>query len=120
MRRFLSVRAVGILAVGILAAGCGVSVPSASGGPSTTEGSPFPSPSTSPAGVYQVDPSPSDLALRLDSGGGLVPLSYFLDHVPQFSLYGDGRIVIPGPIDTIPTLKVGHVVPWSIAPGSTN
>jgi len=37
------------------------------------------------------------LVLRVETGGGFVPIEYSLRHVPEFSLYGDGRIITPGP-----------------------
>ncbi len=38
-----------------------------------------------------------DLVLRVDVGGGLVPIEYDLRRTPTWSLYGDGRIVTQGP-----------------------
>ena len=42
-----------------------------------------------PAGSDQV-------VLRLSNEGGFVPLEYHLTQFPAFTLYGDGRIVLPG------------------------
>jgi hypothetical protein len=92
---------ISIIAAGLLAAGC------------TTAGStatPVPSPAP-----YAYDHAPSALVLRSNSGGGLVPIDFFLDHVPQFSLYGDGTVVVPGPVDSIypspllPNLRTIHL-----------
>lgn len=41
--------------------------------------------------------SPNRLVLRVEQGGGFVPIEYALRDVPLFSLYGDGRIVTTGP-----------------------
>ena len=38
-----------------------------------------------------------ELVLRVEAGGGLVPPDYNLHQLPSFSLYGDGRLVTPGP-----------------------
>ncbi len=38
-----------------------------------------------------------DLILRIDVGGGFVPLPLHLRELPTFALYGDGRVVVPGP-----------------------
>jgi len=39
----------------------------------------------------------NDLILRMDTGGGLVPPGYLLRLLPQFSLFGDGRLITEGP-----------------------
>lgn len=97
MRRFLL-----ILAAGLLAAGCTSPGAAGSGGPGSSAGAATASPAAaSPATAYDYDHSASALVLRIDSGGGLVPLDFFLDHVPQFSLYGDGTLLMPGPVDAI-------------------
>ena len=31
-------------------------------------------------------------------GGGFVPVEYNLTAIPAFSLYGDGRVIVPGPV----------------------
>jgi len=41
--------------------------------------------------------SPNRLVLRVEQGGGFVPIEYALRDVPLFSLYGDGRVVTTGP-----------------------
>jgi hypothetical protein len=97
MRGFIS-----IIAVGLLAAGC------------TAAGSTA-SPVTPSPAAYAYDHSPSALVLRSNTGGGLVPIDFFLNHVPQFSLYGDGTIVVPGQVDSIypapllPNLRTIHL-----------
>jgi hypothetical protein len=37
-----------------------------------------------------------DVVLRLSYEGGFVPVEYNLTRIPSFTLYGDGRIVLPG------------------------
>jgi hypothetical protein len=39
----------------------------------------------------------NDLVLRVDTGGGFVAPSWALGQVPQFSLFGDGRLITQGP-----------------------
>jgi hypothetical protein len=79
-----------------------------------------PSPTATPAPYYQVSADPNDLILRIDSGGGLVPMSYLLTHMPQWSLYADGRIVVQGPMIEIypqpllPNLRLMRVTPSEI------
>jgi len=38
-----------------------------------------------------------DLVLRVDVGGGFIPVEYTLRNFPSFALYGDGRLVSQGP-----------------------
>lgn len=62
-------------------------------------------PSTSPRATGTPGPSAAiahlsgatDLVLRIDTGGGLVPIGFFLTHLPAVSVYGDGRVVTQGP-----------------------
>ena len=35
----------------------------------------------------------TDVVLRMDTAGGLVPLTYGLTQAPEFTLYGDGTVV---------------------------
>jgi hypothetical protein len=102
MRRFLS-----LLAVGLLVAGC------------VRTGGGSPDASASPR-HYNVATGSDDLIFQLNEGGGLVPLSYLLTHLPGFSLYGDGRIIVPGPMiemypgPLLPNLQEMRVTPAEI------
>jgi hypothetical protein len=77
-------------------------------------------PSATQAPYYNVATGQKDLVLRLDSGGGLVPMSYLLTHMPQLSLYGDGRIIVQGPMIEIypqpllPNLRIMRITPSEI------
>lgn len=79
-----------------------------------------PSPTATPAPYYQVSADPNDLILRIDTGGGFVPMSYLLTHMPQWSLYADGRIVVQGPMIEIypqpllPNLRLMRITPSEI------
>ena len=42
-----------------------------------------------------------DLVLRIHTGGGFVPVEVNLAEVPSFSLYGDGRAIVTGPVVAI-------------------
>ena len=35
----------------------------------------------------------TDIVLRMEQGGGFVPMEFFATHAPQFTLYGDGTVV---------------------------
>jgi hypothetical protein len=39
-----------------------------------------------------------ELILRMQIGGGFVPVEWNLKAVPGFSLYGDGRLIVEGPV----------------------
>ena len=40
----------------------------------------------------------SKVVLRVSSGGGFVPVEYNLRAMPSFTLYGDGTVIVPGPV----------------------
>lgn len=72
-----------------LVAACVPAAPSASPG---TSGTPTTSP-TSTAGAIAHPTGASDVVLRVESGGGLVPMDFFATAAPRFTLYGDGTVV---------------------------
>ena len=111
MRRFLS-----LIGVGLMVAACTGTGPDGSGGASPSSGaSATPAPTT-----YSVETGSDKLIMRLTQGGGLVPLSYFLTGMPVFALYGDGQIMVKGPVIEIypapllPNLRVLRVTPEEI------
>ncbi len=81
-------------------------------------GSATPVPTAIP--TYALPGGNDALVLRIDTGGGLVPPGYILTHIPGFSLYSDGRIVVIGPMDAsypaalLPNLRVIRVTPDEI------
>ena len=40
----------------------------------------------------------SEVVLRIDASGGFVPVQYSLTETPGFSLYGDGTVIVTGPM----------------------
>jgi hypothetical protein len=51
-------------------------------------------PSTSPPpGAVDHPTGPNDIVLRLEEGGGFVPVEFVATQAPIFTLYGDGRVV---------------------------
>jgi hypothetical protein len=74
-------------------AGCGSSGPGGDDGDggetTTTTGS-------SGGGIAHPE-GPNELVLRIATGGGFVPVEYKLTVTPEFSLYGDGRVIETGP-----------------------
>jgi hypothetical protein len=55
------------------------------------------------------------LVLRVETGGGFVPFEHNLRTVPGFSLFGDGRVIVTGPVieiypgPALPNLQVTRV-----------
>jgi hypothetical protein len=76
-----------LLLVPFALAGCGAA--KATDGGST---SPAPGGITHPTGSHEV-------VIRVTNGGGFVALEYNLREVPQFTLYGDGTVIVPGAVD---------------------
>jgi hypothetical protein len=64
-------------------------LPSGSGGPT-----PAPSPTASPVADGISHPTgAADVLLRIESGGGFVPIDFLATNAPSFTLYGDGTVV---------------------------
>jgi hypothetical protein len=43
----------------------------------------------------------SDVVLRVSTGGGFVPVEVNLRELPEFTLYGDGTVIVPGAVAAI-------------------
>jgi hypothetical protein len=56
---------------------------------------------TSPSGGIVHPSGSSELVLKVSTGGGFVPVEYNLTMTPEFSLYGDGRVIVTGPVVAI-------------------
>ena len=93
MRKFLSILGMCLLASACSGAGTGSST-SATPGASGSSGA---SGSTS-APSYRVDAGADRLTLRIAADGGFVAPGYILTRLPQFALYGDGRVIVGGPV----------------------
>jgi hypothetical protein len=70
----------------------------------TSSGSPSPSGSpaptaTPPPGTIEHPTGPTDVVLRLEEGGGFVPVEFNMTQVPLFTLYGDGLVLFRNPAD---------------------
>lgn len=90
----------------IALAACGGSLDGTSTTGSTTEPATA-STTGAPAGTTTTPPvptgidhptDPNTVILKVNVGGGFVPVEYNLASVPSYSLYGDGTLVTPGPI----------------------
>jgi len=94
--------AVGVLVV--LSTSCAKASNNRPGGRPSGGSSPMPHPT-----------APNDLVLRVETGGGLLSPASALSRVPEFSLYGDGRVITEGaqiqiyPGPALPNLRVTPV-----------
>lgn len=84
-----------VLLVGLLAActyGPGATPsPTGSPGPTATP-SPVPSPTFGPDDITHPTGA-TEVILRMEQGGGFMPIDFFVTQAPQFTLYGDGTVV---------------------------
>jgi hypothetical protein len=110
MRRLLSILIVPLAVVGCVNAG--------SGGSPSAPASPTPNATAAPR--YIVDAGADKLILRIASDGGFVAPGFLLTRLPTFALYGDGRIMVQGPMIEIypgpllPNLRQMQVTPSEI------
>lgn len=81
--------------VALVAAAC------ASAGTSVPPSSSAPPPSPTQSG-FGHPTGATDVVLRMEEGGGFVPIDFAASQAPVFTLYGDGRIVFRQLTDTFP------------------
>jgi hypothetical protein len=106
----LAVAGVLVLVLGVAACGT-VEKPSGGGGSgstttsdstagsdTTTTSAPDSTSTTLPGGSISHPTGAADVLIRFSTGGGFVPLEYNYTMVPSFALYGDGRVILPGPV----------------------
>jgi len=95
---FLSFAALLVLVFTLATAGCGtIDMPPGGDGSSSTS-TPDPTSTTLPAGAISHPTGADEVVLRVSTGGGFVPIEYNYTMVPEFTLYGDGRIIVTGPM----------------------
>jgi hypothetical protein len=91
--RSLSFLALATAAVVVLLAlalsACGTSAGQGGGGSTTT---------TAPGGSPGHPTGKNEVVFQVVEGGGFVSVDYNLTRIPEFSLYGDGRVVVSGPV----------------------
>ena len=82
------------------AGGSSTTVPPATTSSSSTTSSTVPgsTSTTLPTGSIAHPTGPADVVIRFSTGGGFVPLEFNYTMVPEFTLYGDGRIIETGPV----------------------
>lgn len=115
-------RTVTAAALILVLAGCGSTAvsptPAGSVGPSSPP-SAAPSPTPAPTvGAIEHQTGATDVVLRLEEGGGFVPIDFLASQAPTFTLYGDGVVVFQPKVETFPqpdSSGVVHGVPWRTA-----
>lgn len=114
---------IGLLSTLLLSAcvGAGAS-PGTSAAPSATSApAASPSQAASPSSVPAIahPTGPTDVILRMATGGGFVAPGTLLTEIPEFSLYGDGRLVFRDPatsyVEPSPTDGVARRLPFQSA-----
>ena len=83
----------------LAAAGCGTA--GGLGGGSTTTISAGGPTTTILSGSISHPTGNSEVVLQASEGGGFVPVQYNYTMIPEFSLYGDGRVIVSGPVIAI-------------------
>jgi hypothetical protein len=80
-------------------------------------GASTPPPSPTQSGVDHPTGA-TDVVLRMEVGGGFVPIDFAASQAPTFTLYGDGRVVFQQLLDTFPQPGpdgITHNAPWRTA-----
>jgi hypothetical protein len=104
MRSTMRLRIVAILGTALLVAAC-----QAGATPGAT-----PSPTASPGITHTT--GAADLVVRIENGGGFVGPTYQLRQLPWLSIFGDGRVMVPGPqIEIYPGPALPNVVTFRIS-----
>ena len=97
-RRYAHHLLAAVTVIALAATGCSAGAPSPSPTPAPTAVVPTPVPTLPPDAIGHPTGA-SDIVLRYEVGGGFVPIEFMANHVPQFTLYGDGRVVYSRPTD---------------------
>ena len=121
VRRRSPITLAALVAAVVLAACNGAASPSPvgsaapSGSPSTA---PSANPSPSTVGAIEHKTGATDVILRMEQGGGLMPIDAIATQAPAFTLYGNGVIVFQRKVETFPEADasgVTHGIPWRTA-----
>ena len=92
-----------VVSLALIAAACGsagTASPPGSTAPSAQPASASAQPST--GGGVDHPTGATDVILQLEEGGGFMPIEFSAAQTPQFTLYGDGRIVFLPLVETFP------------------
>lgn len=109
--------------VALLAVACSPASPPRTASPSS--GSAAPSGSSGPAataqpttGAIEHSTAATDVILRIETGGGFVPIDFLATQAPTFSLFGDGVVVFQPKVQEVPQPDADGIVkgvPWRTA-----
>jgi hypothetical protein len=107
---FWSFVALLVLVLTLATTACGTKglPPGGDGSTSTAPSTPGSSTTTLPADAIPHPTGADEVVLRVSTGGGLVPIEYNYTTIPEFTLYGDGRIIVPG---ATPAIFPGPALP---------
>ena len=86
--------------------------------PSGTPGGSVPPSATPPPEGVDHPTGATDVILRLEEGGGFVPIEYLATQAPVFTLYGDGRVIFQQKLEVFPEPDANGITryrPWRIA-----
>ncbi len=107
--------ALAALALTLVSCSSGSFPPASSPGPGGSPGFDGSAAPTSSVGSIAHPTGANELVLREDIDGGLVAPGWILSHIPQVSIYGDGRVITQGaqiaiyPGPALPSLVVARV-----------
>jgi hypothetical protein len=116
-------RVAALLLAATVATACGSSTatPSPSGPAGSGGQPPSSTPSSTPGptvGAIDHKTGATDVVLRLEEGGGFVPVEFNVNQAPRFTLYGNGVIVFQQRVATFPEADPNGIVrnvPWRTA-----
>ena len=103
------------LSIVLMTAACASSAAPTASTPSTSP--PPPTPSSTRAGIDHPTGA-TDVVLRIEQSGGFVPIDFFANQAPEFTLFGDGRVVFQQLLQQAPQPGadgITHGNPWRIA-----
>ena len=76
-------------------------------------------PSPTAVGAIDHPTGATDVVLRIEEGGGFVPIDFPASQAPVFTLYGDGLIVFQPIVETFPEPDANGItkqIPWRTGP----
>ncbi len=109
-----------LVALLLTVAGCSSAATPSTPGPAASA-APSSAPTASPAptvGAIDHKTGATDVVLRLEEGGGFVPIDFLASQAPTFTLYGNGVVVFQPRVETFPgpdASGIVHGVPWRTA-----
>ncbi len=106
-----------VMAIVLVAAACGSAGPASPPGSASPSGSSAPTVPPSPEGVDHPTGA-TDVVLQLEEGGGFVPIDFLANQAPQFTLFGDGRVVFQQTVTVFPEPDANGItrsLPWRTA-----